>query len=226
MSYRYDCGDATGRERGLARARTALGDGALVVVPTESAYGLACDAFSAPGLAALRAAKAAPRLRPPVLIGSGRTLDGLATGVSAGVRDLAEAFWPGPLTLICHAQSTLDWGLSGGDGGVSLRMPLHPVLLQLLAATGPLALTAANAPGRPLPTTYEEAHEQLGEAAEVYLDGGPARFGGPSTVVDGRGQVPWVLRHGDVTLEALRAVVPDIVDAVEPAAGAAAGAGG
>jgi len=225
VSYRYDCADSSGRGRGLARARTVLSDGELVVLPTESAYGVACDAFSAAGLAALRTAKRNPRLRPPVLIGSQRTLDGLATGVSAEARALAEAFWPGPLTLICHAQPTLDWSVSTADGSVSLRMPLHPVALALLASTGPLALTAANLPGQAPPVTYDEAAEQLGELVSIYLDAGPTRYGGPSTVVDGRGEVPVLLRAGDLTLAQLREVVPDLAGPGE-ADGATAGADG
>jgi tRNA threonylcarbamoyl adenosine modification protein (Sua5/YciO/YrdC/YwlC family) len=191
-----------------------LGDGELVVVPTESAYGVACDAFSAQGLALLRAAKGNMRLRPPVLIGSVRTLDGLATGVTPAARALAEAFWPGPLTLICHAQPTLDWALGGADGSVSLRMPLHPVALQLLTTTGPLALTAANEPGRPAPLTYDEAYDQLREQISVYLDAGPVGSAGTSTVVDGREEVPMVLRAGELTIEELRTVVQDVGDAV------------
>jgi L-threonylcarbamoyladenylate synthase len=214
VSYRYDCSDVSGRGRGLTRAQTVLGEGELVVVPTESAYGVACDAFSGTGLAALRAVKGNARLRPPVLIGNGRTLDGLATGVTPEARALAEAFWPGALTLICHAQPSLDWGMHGGDDSVTLRMPLHPVALQLLAATGPLALTAANAPGRPVPTSYDEAYLQLGDAVAVYLDAGTTHYGGPSTVVDARGPVPRLLRHGDLTIDQVREVVPDVLDAL------------
>jgi len=218
VSYRFDCADGSGRGRAVARARAAIAEGELVVLPTESAYAVACDAFSADGLAALRAAKANPRLRPPVLIGTARTLDGLATGVSTGVRDLVEAFWPGPLTVICHSQPTLDWTVSGAGSGISLRMPLHPVALQLLVATGPLALTAANTPGRVPPVSYDEAHDQLGESVSVYLDAGAARYGGPSTVVDGRGDVPVVLRVGELSLERLREVVPGVEDGVAGAA--------
>jgi len=225
VSYRFDCADSSGRGRGLARARTVLADGDLVVLPTESAYGVACDAFSAAGLAALRTAKRRPRLRPPVLIGSVRTLDGLATGVGSGARALAEAFWPGPLTLVCHAQPTLDWSVSTADGSISLRMPLHPVALQLLSMTGPLALTAANLPGQLPPVTYDEAREQLGELVGIYLDAGPAHHGGPSTVVDGRGDVPVLLRHGDLSLAQLRAVVPDVEDATGSGADPATGSG-
>lgn len=216
MSYRFDCADTSGRRRGLVRARAVLDDSELVVLPTEASYGLACDAFSTPGVGALRSAKGNRRLVPPVLIGSVRTLDGLATDVSRAARDLAEAFWPGPLTLVVRAQPTLDWRLGdGGGGAVSLRVPLHPVALQLLAETGPLAVTGANTPGNPLPTTYQEAHEQLGELAAVYLDAGPATYGGPSTVVDARGAVPRVLRAGALGVAALREVVPELLDVEE-----------
>ena len=223
MSYRFDCADISGRRRGLTRAKDVLAEGELVVVPTEASYGLACDAFSATGVVALRAAKGNRRLVPPVLIGSGRTLDGLASDVRQNARDLAEAFWPGPLTLICHAQVTLDWGLGGAVGGavggtVSLRVPLHPVLLELLAETGPLAVTGANVPGHPVPTTYDEAVEQLGELPAVYLDAGPTRYGGVSTVVDARGLVPRVVRSGALAVEALREVVPELLDLEEAGA--------
>jgi L-threonylcarbamoyladenylate synthase len=212
VSYRFDCADSSGRSRGLARARTVLDEGELVVLPTESAYGLACDAFSVDGLRALRAVKGNPRLSPPVLIGSGRTLDGLATDVTEQARALAEAFWPGPLTLICRPQPTLEWGLGGAQAPLSLRMPLHPVALQLLGSTGPLALTAANAPGRPVPTTYAQASDQLGDAAAVYLDAGNVGSYGTSTVIDGRGKHPRVLRRGALTVDQLRDVVPDLLD--------------
>jgi L-threonylcarbamoyladenylate synthase len=215
VSYRFDCADSSGRSRGLARARTVLDEGELVVLPTESAYGVACDAFSADGLRALRAVKGNPRLSPPVLIGSGRTLDGLATDITSQARALAEAFWPGPLTLICRAQPTLEWGLGGPRAPLSLRMPLHPVALQLLGSTGPLALTAANTPGRPVPTSYEQASEQLGDAAAVYLDAGEVGGHGTSTVVDGRGEHPRVLRRGALRLEQLREVAPDVLDLEE-----------
>jgi tRNA threonylcarbamoyl adenosine modification protein (Sua5/YciO/YrdC/YwlC family) len=194
-----------------------LDDGELVVLPTESAYGVACDAFSTSGLAALRLAKGNRRLNPPVLIGSARTLDGLATGITGPARELAEAFWPGPLTLVCHAQPTLDWGLAGADQPVSLRMPLHPVALELLSATGPLALTAANVPGHPAPISCEQAEEQLGDTVSVYLDAGPAGHCGASTVVDVREQVPRLLRRGDLTVQALREVVPQLLDPAGPA---------
>jgi tRNA threonylcarbamoyl adenosine modification protein (Sua5/YciO/YrdC/YwlC family) len=196
-----------------------LDDGELVVLPTESAYGVACDAFSAEGLVAMRTAKGNRRLVPPVLIGNSRTLDGLASEVPRATRELAEAFWPGPLTLVCHAQPTLDWDLGGPDAAVSLRMPLHPVTLELLSVTGPLALTGANAAGHPLPISYEQAQEQLGGLVAVYLDVGELEPRGASTVVDGRGELPRVLREGALTLEELREVVPGLLDVGQEVSG-------
>ncbi|MDQ1289907.1 MAG: L-threonylcarbamoyladenylate synthase [Actinomycetota bacterium] len=219
MSYRFDCSEAPGRRRGLARAGDVLDSGELVVLPTEASYGLAADAFSDEGVAALRAAKGNRRLVPPVLIGSCLSLDGLATDVSAAARELAESFWPGPLTLVFHAQPTLDWSLTGPwQAAVSLRVPLHPVALHLLARTGPLAVTGANTPGHPLPATYDEAHEQLGDLVAVYLDAGPATYGGPSTVVDARSDVPRVVRRGALDVATLRGAVPDLLDLKEESA--------
>jgi tRNA threonylcarbamoyl adenosine modification protein (Sua5/YciO/YrdC/YwlC family) len=216
VSYRFDCAGACGRRRGLVRARAVLDAGEIVVVPTEASYGLACDAFSTSGVAALREAKGSRTLAPAVLIASGRTLDGLATDVPPAGRDLAEAFWPGPLTLMCHAQPSLDWRLGEAGGGlVSLRVPLHPVLLQLLTETGPLAVTSANIPGHRPPVSHEEAYAQLGELPAVYLDAGPTHYCGPSTVVDTRGAVPRIVRRGALTAVELRAVAPGLVDLEE-----------
>lgn len=216
MSYRFDCTDPSERHHGLAQAQALLRVGELAVVPTEASYGLACDVFSLSGMAALREAKGNRRLAPPVLIGGGRTLDGLAADLSEAARDLVEAFWPGPLTLVCRAGPTFDWRMGDGSSEVvSLRMPLHPVLLRLLSQTGPLAVTGANIPGHRLPTTYDEAHGQLGELVAVYLDAGPTRYGGSSTVVDVRGPVPRILRAGALDVATVREVVPGLLDAEE-----------
>jgi tRNA threonylcarbamoyl adenosine modification protein (Sua5/YciO/YrdC/YwlC family) len=184
-------------------------DEQLVVLPTESVYGVGCDAFARSAVREIHRLKG-HRAPPPVLVPHGRTLDGLATGIGTQARALAEAFWPGSLTLLCMAQPTLDWDLGNARGTVSVRMPLHPVALELLERTGPLALTSANLTGRPVPTTCEEARNQLGEAVEVYLDAGPALREGLSTVVDARGDVPRLIRAGAVTVQALRAVAPDL----------------
>ena len=209
MSYPFDCADPAGRRRGLDSAVSAVQNGALVVVPVESAYGLACDAFSAPAVAALHALKGDPARRPPaVLVPNVRTLDGLATDVPEPTRALAEAFWPGLLTLVCAAQPTLNWDLGDTRGTVSLRMPVHPLALELLERTGPLALTTAAPFGTPAPRECEAARDLLGEAVDIYLDAGTAPWTGTSTVIDGRGDVPRVVRLGAVGLDELREVAP------------------
>jgi L-threonylcarbamoyladenylate synthase len=213
VTYRFDCLDDGGRGRGVARAASSVQEGALVVLPTDAVYGLGCDAFSPDAVAALRALKGHRRSQPPpVLMPRTRTLDGLATQVSDAARELADAFWPGSLTLLCRAQPTLDWDLGDTRGTVALRVPLHPVALQVLDRTGPLAVTAANAPGSPAPTSCEQARAQLGDEVEVYLDAGELTRTAVSTIVDVTGPAPQVLRLGALGLAELRAVVPGLLD--------------
>ncbi len=205
---RFDCSDPGARGRGLTQAAQALAGDGLVVLPTDTVYGLACDAFSRPGVRSLARAKG--RSAPPaVLVAHLRVLDGLAMGVGAAGRALAEAFWPGALTLLCLAQPSLDWGL-GDAGTVALRMPLHPVTLELLEETGPLAVTSAGPAGLPAAPDCDAAQEMFGEAVRVYLDAGPAGDPVPSTVLDVRGTTPRILRAGALTLERLREVVPEV----------------
>jgi len=211
VSYPVDCADPAGRRRGLEAAVSAVQGGQLVVLPVESAYGVACDAFSVPGVADLLDLKGDPARRPPaVLVPGTRTLDGLAADVSDATRALATAFWPGLLTLVCTAQPTLRWDLGDNRGTVSLRVPVHPLALELLSQTGPLALTTAAPFGHPAPRDCMAALDLLGDAVDVYLDAGPSPWTAASTVVDGRGEVPRVVRLGGVSLTELRSVVPDV----------------
>jgi len=152
---------------------------------------------------------------PPVLVPSARTLDGLAHDVSWAARELVAAFWPGPLTLVCLAQPSLQWDLGDTGGTVALRMPLHRTALALLELTGPLAVTSANRTGEPPAATCDEAVDQLGEAVSVYLDAGPSSTALASTILDVTSLVPRVLRLGELSIERLQAVVPSI----EPPAG-------
>lgn len=151
------------------------------------------------------------RMPVPVLVGSPRTLDGIATHLSRTARDLVEAFWPGGLTIVARVQPTLRWDLGETGGTVAVRMPLHPVAIELLQATGPMAVSSANISGRPPATTVDEAVEQLGEAVSVYLDGGTSGEPVPSTIVDVSGDVPRLLRAGAVTEADLREVAGDLV---------------
>ncbi|MBD7919566.1 threonylcarbamoyl-AMP synthase [Cellulomonas sp. Sa3CUA2] len=193
----------------IDEAVNAVGRGALVVLPTDTVYGIGADAFDPRAVQALLDAKGRGRqMPPPVLIPDVRTLDGLATDVPDAVRALAEAFWPGGLTVILRAQPSLAWDLGETHGTVALRMPDHPAALALLRRTGPLAVSSANLTGRPAATTAQEADEQLGDAVAVVLDGGPAPGGVASTILDATGDVLRVVRLGAVDLAALAAVAP------------------
>jgi len=219
MPLRVDVGNRPGpdRERGVTAAAAAARRGELLVFPTESMYAVAADPFSPRGIAALRKVKGRGSALPvPVLVGAIRTVDGLATGITPQGRDLIEAAWPGPLTLIVKAQPTLAWDLGGSDGTISLRMPLHPVALDVLAATGPLAATGAQRSGSAPPKTCAEAEEHLGEDVAVCLDAGPAPFDLPSTIVDLTGPAPVLLREGAFAAEVVRQVCPDLVESTDP----------
>jgi len=209
---RFDMSMTSERWLGLEQAADAVRRGELVVLPTDTVYGLGADAFSHEAVAALLAAKGRDRGMPvPVLVGSPRTLDGIATRLSPAARELVEAFWPGGLTLVARVQPSLHWDLGETGGTVAVRMPLHPVAIELLQSTGPLAVSSANISGQPPATTADEAVEQLGEEVSVYLDGGPAGDAVPSTIVDVSGEIPRLLRAGAVTEEALREVVDDLL---------------
>ena len=197
--------------RGVAEAVAALRRGDLAVLPTDTVYGIAADAFSPPAVDRLLAAKGRGRDMPvPVLVGSWRGLDGLAEHVTPTMRTLVEAFWPGPLTLIVRAAPSLAWDLGETRGTVAVRMPLHPVALEVLAETGPLAVSSANRTGMPPATDAAQAAEQLGSSVAVYLEAGSSGDAVPSTILDLTGDVPQVRRAGALSLEAMREVVPEV----------------
>ncbi|GAB4083758.1 hypothetical protein GCM10028784_03880 [Myceligenerans cantabricum] len=195
----------------IDEAVNAISRGSLVVLPTDTVYGIAADAFDAAAVAALLAAKGRGRqMPPPVLIGDVATLDGLATDVPGVARDLAEAFWPGGFTIILHAQPSLQWDLGETNGTVALRMPDHPAALALLRRTGPLAVSSANLSGQPAAGDVHEALEQLGDSVAVYLDGGAAPGGTASTIVDATGEELRVVRSGAIGPGALHEVAPSL----------------
>ena len=184
-----------------------------MVFPTDTVYGIAADAFSPLAVTLLLASKGRSRkMPPPVLIPRLNALDGLATDVPAEARRLAEAFWPGGLTLILHAQPSLDWDLGETKGTVALRIPADDVAQDLLTLTGPLAVSSANRTGQAAAQTAAEAEAQLAESVEVYLEGGPRPAEGadalPSTIVDATAVPLRVVRQGAISLERLREVVP------------------
>jgi len=208
-----------GRTTGLNRAVAAINRGDLVVLPTDTVYGLGADAFQPEAVRDLLAAKGRGRsMPPPVLVPTRRTLDGIATHLSELARDLVDAFWPGPLTLVCWAAPSLAWDLGDTRGTVAVRMPDHDVALGLLERTGPLAVSSANLHGHPPATTVEQARAQLGEAVAVYLDAGPTPGDTPSTIVDVTSPVPTVLRVGALDLQRLRHVAPALASPDETGA--------
>ncbi|MCW5250613.1 MULTISPECIES: L-threonylcarbamoyladenylate synthase [unclassified Streptomyces] len=211
MARRYDTNDATDRVTGLREAASAVRRGELVVLPTDTVYGVGADAFSPEAVAALLYAKGRDRAMPtPVLIGSPNTLHGLVTDFSERAWDLVDAFWPGALTLVTKHQPSLQWDLGNTRGTVAVRMPLHPVALELLTDFGPMAVSSANLTGHPAPEDCDAAQQMLGDSVSVYLDGGPTPGIVPSSIVDVSRDVPVLLRAGALSAEELRKVVPDL----------------
>ncbi len=210
----YDCRSLAERDRGIAAAVDAVKSGELVVLPTDTVYGIGADAFTPHAVTALLNAKGRGRnVPPPVLVGSRHTLDGLVYSLPRAARDLADAFWPGALTIVVEHSPSLQWDLGDTGGTVGVRMPLHPVALEVLRETGPMAVSSANKTGQPAAVTAEDARDQLEYSVRIYLEAGPCPDPVPSTIVDVTGDVPRVLRNGAIPVEKLRDVVPDILAA-------------
>jgi len=185
MERIYDCSVDTDLLTGMRLAKASLGRHELVVLPTDSVYGIGCDAFSAKGVAALLAAKGRGRQSPPpVLIPNIATMRALAEVVPDAALALANTFWPGALTMILRSQPSLTWDLGETKGTVALRMPDHKIALALLEEVGPLAVSSANLTGEPAAVTCAQAESYLGKSVKVYLDGGPSPKGEASTIVD------------------------------------------
>lgn len=221
MTQRIACGDGAHRSQAVASATAAVRRGDLVLLPTETVYALAADAFSARGVAALREAKGYDEATPlPVMVGKRSTVPGIAARLTDDARVLMEGFWPGPLTLLLTAQPSLAWD-QPADAPVAVRMPLHPVALAVLTATGPLVVTAANLPGLPAPVTVDDALAQMGDDCALALDAGPLPGGthGASTVVDASAVPPRILRPGALTASQIRECCPSVIegdDAITP----------
>lgn len=225
MSRIYDCSDNSELLTGMRLARQAVAKGQLVVIPTDTVYGVGANAFSPEAVQLLLEAKGRGRQSPPpVLMPSAATMDGLAQNIPDEVRALAKAFWPGGLTIVLEAQPSLAWDLGDTNGTVAVRVPAHPVALELLAETGPLAVSSANLTGQPAATTAAGAHDQLGARVEVYLDGGEATAGQASTIVDatglsrGEGGIR-ILRDGVISAAQLRDVIGDTLEPATEAVG-------
>jgi L-threonylcarbamoyladenylate synthase len=208
VSHLFDCADGEQRARGIAAAISATKLGRLVVLPTDTVYGVGADAFDSAAVAALLAAKGRGRDMPVgVLVGSWHTIEGLVFAVPDGARELIRAFWPGALSLVVRQAPSLQWDLGDARGTVMLRMPLHPVAIELLREVGPMAVSSANISGQPPAVTADDAQRQLGDLVDVYLDAGVCAQQAASTIVDLTGPTPHVLRAGPVSAESVAAVL-------------------
>jgi tRNA threonylcarbamoyl adenosine modification protein (Sua5/YciO/YrdC/YwlC family) len=204
------------REEAVTAAAAALARGELVVLPTDTVYGIAADAFSPDSVQALLDAKGRGRqMPPPVLVATTETLDALAVRIPDWARALAGAFWPGPLTMVFHQQSSLQWDLGETRATVAIRVPDDAIALAVLERTGPLAVSSANVTGAPAATNADEAEVMLGESVAVIVDGGQRSSGQPasdlpSTIVDATNiSGPRLLRLGALSIEELNEVLAE-----------------
>lgn len=208
MSERYPTSTDEEREEAVEAATLAVQRGELIVLPTDTVYGIGADAFDPAAVRALLLAKGRGReMPPPVLVSAATTLDALAARVPGYARALVEEFWPGPLTLVCHQQTSLQWDLGDTRGTVAVRMPDHDVAREILERTGPLAVSSANKTGMPAATDADQAVQMLGDEVAVVVDGGEAPGGEASTIVDCTGTQGRVLRLGALSIEQLNAVL-------------------
>lgn len=196
---RYPLGTEDEEAAAISAAAMAVHRGDLVVIPTDTVYGLAADAFDPESVQNLLDAKGRGRqMPPPVLVSAVTTLNALATDIPDYARTLVEAFWPGPLTIVCRQQPSLQWDLGDTKGTVGIRMPNHDLTLALLERTGPLAVSSANLTGQPAARTADDAERMLGESVAVIVDGGMSPGGDASTIVDATGERPSMLRLGAI----------------------------
>src|SRR6478736_7303114 len=208
MSTTYPTASDDERETAIEAAAQAVQQGLLVVLPTDTVYGIGADAFDNAAVAALLSAKGRGRDMPvPVLVGSWHTIEGLVYTVPDTARELIRAFWPGALSLVVRQAPSLQWDLGDAAGTVMMRMPLHPVAIEVLREVGPMAVSSANISGQPPTITAQDARNQLRDLVAVYLDAGPSEQQAASTIVDLTGAHPRVLRQGPVTLEAIAKVL-------------------
>ena len=208
MTDIFDCADPEQRSRGIESAAGAVKNGRLVVLPTDTVYGIGADAFDGAAVSALLAAKGRGRDMPVgVLVGSWHTIEGLVFAMPDGARELIRAFWPGALSLVVTQAPSLQWDLGDARGTVMLRMPLHPVAIELLREVGPMAVSSANVSGSPPAVDADDARRQLGDLVDIYLDAGPSAQQAASTILDLTGSEPRILRSGPVSAEGIAAVL-------------------
>lgn len=223
----FDCSVDTDLLTGMRLAKVSLGRNELAVIPTDTVYGLAANAFSPEAVQKLLSAKGRDRQSPPpVLVANLNMARALVESLPETAVKLAETFWPGALTLILKSQPSLDWDLGETKQTVALRVPDHKIALALIEETGPLAVSSANLTGRPAATTAKQAFDYLAESVEVYLDGGPSPKGEASTILDLTGLVDSyddkgnlttagkvkVIRQGALSIAKIKSVIGDLLE--------------
>lgn len=229
MSSVFDCRDEAQLLPGMRHARQAIARGELIVMPTDTVYGLAADAFTPSAVQRLLDAKGRGRDQPPpVLVAGQAALAALVEEIPEPVQQMVDEFWPGGLTIVLPAQPSLAWDLGDTLGTVAVRMPNERVALELLEETGPLAVSSANLTGKAAAISAKDAEQMLGDSVSVYLDGGFSKNGVASTIIDATSLVhrgddggePRIrlLREGAVTMQQLRSVIGDLLDAPDGAA--------
>lgn len=219
MPDTYDLSDSADLLAGMRAARGAIGRGAVIIMPTDTVYGVAADAFSPAAVEKLQAAKGRGRSTPPpVLIANRETGIALAEDLPESIDSLLDEYWPGPLTVIVRARPSLGWDLGDTNGTVALRIPDHPLALELLRDTGPLAVSSANLHGLPAPRLADRASAMLGGAVDVVLDAGevgadlsPHGTQNGSTIIDvSRGDSKLhIVRQGVLSRERIAELVGD-----------------
>jgi L-threonylcarbamoyladenylate synthase len=205
---RYPTDSSDDREVAVAAAARALQLGEVVVIPTDTVYGVAADAFDKQAVQALLDAKGRGRtMPPPVLVANVGTLDALAVRVPEWARALVSECWPGPLTLVCHEQPSLQWDLGETRSTVAVRMPDHEIAREIIERVGPLAVSSANKTGQPAALDADEAERMLGDDVEAIVDAGPVTGGEASTIVDATGESPRLLRLGALSIERINEII-------------------
>lgn len=198
--------------RAVARVIEVVQAGGLAVIPTDSSYAVIADAFHVEAITKLREAKTQPEtIALPVAAGSLATIAGVAN-LSPLAVDLANAFWPGPLTILTNAQSSLSWKIGPADSALAIRIPNHDVALAVLKGIGPTVMTGAQQFGQTPIMDIQSAQESLGDAVDMYLDAGPCDTSS-STIVDASGEHLRLVRAGKLSLAQLREVLPMVIDA-------------
>ena len=205
---RYPTDTAEQRESAIDAASLAVQRGELIVLPTDTVYGVAADAFDPAAVTALLRAKGRGReMPPPVLVSAATTIDALAVRVPDYARALVEKFWPGPLTIVCHQQTSLQWDLGDTRGTVAIRMPDHELAREVLERTGPLAVSSANTTGSPRPPTPTRRSGCSASTSPCWSTPVPRPVARPPPSSTSPASSGRVLRRGALSLEELNEVL-------------------